>query len=207
MDITLKAHQHILKASEQKYRPLHKLVASNGVQTLNTNPQDQSLFEFLARTVVGQQLSAKAARSIWAKVERLAQISKTNVIELFTEENASSIRECGLSSNKTKAIIQLRAAIDRNDINDEILRTLEYEPLKNIICSLWGFGEWSADMCAIFYCKQLDVFPSSDSAIVSGTQKLLGGSISVRNVFDDFSPYRSILCRHIWLALDSGYLD
>lgn len=162
-------------------------------------------FRFLARTVVGQLLSAKAARTIWYRVEQLAVANTVGLIDLFSGDHQSTLREAGLSGSKYKTIAGLRFELNGDpDFATRLLKS-DYADIKAQITSLWGFGDWSADMCAIFYCGLPDVFPLKDVAIINGLNKLCSGE-EPEPAAARYAPYRSYLCKHIWLGFNTGYI-
>ncbi len=203
---TTKAHEFLLEASKSKRPEVHDLILSNGKVKLVTNPE-LDLFKFLARTIVGQQLSTKAARSIWTKIEDRARQKRCKSLESFFKPKfESDIRECGISKNKIRALSELNAAFTANELSAEILKESNYPELVDRITAIWGLGVWSADMCAMFYCQMPDVFPIGDLAIQQGIQKLCGGRTKPENIAKHFTPYRSYFARHIWTGIDTGYI-
>ena len=195
------AHAHLLKNSEISFPKLHSLITKNGPLKLQTTKYP-NIFFFLAKTCIGQQLSATVARTIWGKVESRCKEKNFTVYEFFSYENIDEIRICGISASKSKAIIQVNERYKSGELADDQLLQANYSEIKDIIKSNWGFGDWSADMCAIFYCKLPDVLPLSDIAIINGAKKLTSEDALVDELFDSFSPYRSYLCKHIWKGLD-----
>ena len=108
-------------------------------------PKNLDVFDCFAQTVVEQQLSYKAAKSIWRKVTDSAENMNIKLIDYFDEKNFQLIRENGLSQNKIRSIMGAREAIINGSISMEIIQELPYEEYKNLVKSLWGFGDWSAE--------------------------------------------------------------
>ncbi|CAA0108548.1 putative bifunctional transcriptional activator/DNA repair enzyme AlkA [Halioglobus japonicus] len=199
-------HSELLEISKLASNRLLDIIHNNGVILLEPD-LNANLFDFLARTVIGQQLSAKAARTIWGRVESLSRPSEQNLSHLFTETFECDVKACGVSRNKYRAISGLRDAMESKQLSTDRLLSSSYEEVKEVITSLWGFGNWSADMTAIFFCGQQDVYPSTDVAIVQGLSKITDQKKSPEELAFLYKPYRSYLCRHIWLATDNGYLE
>ncbi len=198
-----KVHNFLLKKSSNHNGKINTLINLNG--PINIEKQDSDkLFYFLARAVVGQQLSSKAAKTIWDRIIKLSNKYDKEIIDIFKMKHHKAIRNCGISSNKLKAIVGLRDKINRSHDYAENLLDAEYSFVIESISSLWGFGNWSADMCAIFYCGLSDVFPETDSAIVQGMKKLCGDNTDPIKEARRYSPYRSYLSKHIWCGLDTG---
>jgi len=200
-------HDHLLDVSKRDYPKLHSLITNNGI-LCSQSKQQQNFFDFLARTIVGQQLSANAARTIWSKLLRIAEVSGCDVYTLFHHQSHELLKSCGLSTNKLKAICNLQQAIDQGFLSREEILDCDYDEVVTKITSLWGLGRWSADMVAIFYCSLPDIFPENDSAVSRGIKAVCNtDNISPVNIAEHFRPYRSYLCLHIWRGLDTGYIS
>ena len=94
----------------------------------------------MARVVSGQQLSTKAAESIWARIEKMMRERATSLERLFIRKNAGMLRQSGLSHNKIKAIILMVESFQSGELSSEELFKQDYESLTDKITSLWGFG-------------------------------------------------------------------
>ncbi len=198
-------HGRLLDISRDPYPSLCEAMKGNGVIELSAG-RDDELFTCLARTVVGQQLSAPAARTIWSNLETAAFTSNMDVNELFFERNHDMTHRCGVSRNKIKTINRLMTEIQTGGLTAGSLKNSTHASVREKISSLWGFGEWSADMCSIFYCGFPDVFPDSDAAINRVMKSVITDSKPVSYHASRFSPYRSYVCVHIWRAADRGLL-
>ncbi len=198
-------HKTLLDKSKIKYPNIYNLIVQNGlIETNQYSPED--FFEFMARTVVSQQLSDAAANTIWGRIKDLADNSKCLIIDLFYPENNIPVKGCGISGNKFRAISELRTALEKKLICPKSVISSNYEEVISTITSLWGFGLWSADMCAIFYCNLPDIYPENDVAIIRGINKLCLEEDDHITVAQDFSPYRSYLCHHLWMGVDKGLI-
>ena len=203
--IEMRAHRHLLETSKTYSPILHDLILDNGPVNLKRRPTG-SLFEFLSRTVVGQQLSATVASKIWARLEDQRKILGVTLYGLLTDDNADAIRGCGVSKNKVRALIGLREKCEHKSLTEKSLLHANYKETVTIITAHWGLGQWTADMCAIFFSGMTDVYPQGDSAIIKGTNIICEREITIEEFSVPFSPYRSYLSQHIWLGLDNGYL-
>ena len=110
-----KIHQYLLDVGRKYCNPLESIVKQNGVMHIDV-PKDLDIFDCLAQTVVEQQLSYKAAKSIWNKIKNSAAENNISLIEYFKKKNTASIRNNGLSNNKLKAIMGAKQAIESGDI-------------------------------------------------------------------------------------------
>ena len=105
------------------------------------------------------------------------------------------------------AMIKLNQTFNEKKISAVKLRQLEDEELKNFISNLWGFGPWSAEMILLGYFGSLDIWSNNDSALVRGINLALGKQKKSHDeIIELFSPYRTLLSRHIWKGLDEGKL-
>ena len=166
-----KAHNHLLKVGNDYCPALSQIVSNNGIIEINVD-KTIDVFECLAQTVVEQQVSYKAAKSIWKKVKASAASKGFDLIDYFDEKNKSSLRNDGLSQNKIKSIMGAKTAINDGLISLEKLEQLSYDDYKKLIKSLWGFGDWSAEMIAIFYLGRTNVWSDGDLMLSKGINEI-----------------------------------
>ena len=126
-------------------------------------------FASLARIIVGQQVSAAAARSMWAKL--------TSAIDPFTPETVGALtpaklRKLGMSRQKARYIRELAAAIAAGRLDLDRLHRLEDEVAVAELMKLNGFGRWSAEIYLLFSLGRLDIFPAGDLALAVAMQRL-----------------------------------
>jgi len=198
-------HNYLLRSSEKRHPILHRLLLENGVLK-PVRRKEKDLFIFLARVITGQQLSTKAAKSIWDRIISLSERRQETLSELFVDDNRIHIRQCGISFNKIKAICELNLKFKSGELSSNLFRNKSYAEVSNVFESLWGVGQWTADMCMIFHLKNEDIYPSSDAAVNRGVLLIFGDTCDIADSFKHYSPYRSYLSRHIWEGLDSKFL-
>ncbi len=201
MDKNLYAHHQLLALSENKHPSIHSLILKNGILDF---PEDtsNSVFEFIAKTIIGQQLSNKAANTIWHRVKCMSVSKDINIFDLFSEQNNVEIKSCGVSKNKMKAIQALKTKLSEDEMFEARLINQPYDVVKQMLTSIWGIGIWTADMTSIFHLKMPDVFPENDVAIANGLTRLCGEKSSYSDVASFYSPFRSYLCLHVWKGID-----
>jgi len=124
---------------------------------------------------------------------------------LICEENRDLIQQCGISKNKVRAVFEIKKTFDEEPAFAEKILNSDYQSVVTRIESIWGLGRWSADMCAMFYCGLPDILPMNDSAINKGAEKIFQ-SRDLQTVTEQFYPYRTYMCLHIWKAVDGNYL-
>ena len=197
-----KAHNHLLKVGNNYCPALSQIVSNNGIIEINVD-KTIDVFECLAQTVVEQQVSYKAAKSIWKKVKASAASKGFDLIDYFDEKNKSSLRNDGLSQNKIKSIMGAKKAINDGLISLKKLEQLSYDDYKKLIKSLWGFGDWSAEMIAIFYLGRTNVWSDGDLMLSKGINEIcLDTETSPQQLIDMVDPFQSYLALHIWRHKD-----
>ena len=165
--MTDKIHNHLLKISEEYCKPLAAIIKANGVINIEI-PTDLELFDCLAQTVVEQQLSYKAAKSIWNKIKTSSEERKIKLIDYFDTKNVVDIKKNGLSENKIKAILGAKEAVNGGEITLKRLSEMNDIEFKKAITNLWGFGDWSAEMIAIFYLGRTNIWSEKDLILKKG---------------------------------------
>ena len=195
-------HKHLLKLSSEHCKPLEVIIKSNGVISIDV-PKDLELFNCLAQTVSEQQLSYKAAKNIWSKVNSSSQKRKLNLIDYFDSKYINSIRKDGLSKNKIKAILGAKKAVDDGEITLKRLSEMNDIEFKKSITSLWGFGDWSAEMIAIFYLGRTNIWSEKDLILNKGINQICDQcELTPDELLTIVDPYQSFLALHIWRHKD-----
>jgi len=198
-------HSYLLKQA-RPYSLLYKLIYENGILTVKKS-SERNLFRYMCRTIAGQQLSTKVAETLWRRIEKLCMIQNKQLEEICDGRHFELIKQCGYSKNKILAMQRLSTSFQNKEISVHRLIKLEEKKIKEIICSLWGFGPWSAEMILLGYFGRLDIWSPNDSALVRGIGIALGKQKEAeKEIIEKFSPYRTLLSRHIWKGLDEGRL-
>ncbi len=197
-----KAHNKLIKIGDLYASELSRIVRINGIISIDV-PKNLDVFDCFAQTVVEQQLSYKAAKSIWRKVNLSAETMNLKLIDYFNEKNFKLIRENGLSKNKIRSIMGAKKAIINGSISMRIIQDLPYEEYKDLVKSLWGFGDWSAEMIAIFYLGRTDVWSEGDLMLRKGIEEICeNSSITPHELVELVDPFQSYLALHIWRHKD-----
>lgn len=127
----------------------------------------EAIFPSLMRTIVGQQLSTKAAGTIWQRVmDGVGDISHTG----FSKIDDEMLRAYGLSRQKISYVRGLAEAVATKQFDPELLWKMEDDEAIEHITALKGFGEWSAHMILIFTLNRHDIWPTGDLAIREGVR-------------------------------------
>ena len=200
--MTQKIHNHLLKLSTAHCKPLASIIKANGPINIEI-PTDIELFDCLAQTVVEQQLSYKAAKSIWNKIKTSSEQRNIKLIDYFDSKYVTHIRKDGLSENKIKAILGAKMVVDDGEITLKRLSKMDDKEFKESITSLWGFGDWSAEMIAIFYLGRTNVWSEKDLILNKGINQICDQcKLTPHELLEMIDPYQSYLALHIWRYKD-----
>jgi len=161
-------------------------------------------FHTLARSIVGQQISVKAAASIWARVCTLAPRMHP---EEIAEAKHSKLRACGLSARKAEYLADLE-----NRFVDGKLHPLEWQRMDDeaVIAELVqvrGIGRWTAEMFLMFNLLRPDVLPLADLGLQRAIRihYFKGRKVSprtMRRTAEPWAPWRSVATWYLWRSLD-----
>lgn len=161
-------------------------------------------FSTLARSIVGQQISVKAAQSVWDRLSgRLVDVTAASVFRART----STLKACGLSGQKALYLRDLSRKFRDGTFDAARWDMLDDERLIVELTSVKGIGRWTAEMFLIFYYTRPDVLPLADL----GLQRAMrihynrGRVLSqqrMRGIGAAWSPWRSVATWYLWRSLD-----
>ncbi len=193
-------HLRFVEVARELSPGLVDAIERGGPLTLEAD-DSRPLAERLCRSVAGQQLSAKAARSIWTRV--VAAAAETPLTEFFTEPNQAVLRGCGLSGAKVRALCLIAEEARAGRLEAEDLRQLDHAERSRHLTALWGVGQWTADMISIFYFGDPDVWPEGDVAVRKTLERLTSPRRKTMRTAARFAPYRSHLALYLWRHVDA----
>ncbi|MDW5378748.1 DNA-3-methyladenine glycosylase 2 family protein [Halomonas sp. HP20-15] len=193
-------HTRFLAIAEALSPALHDAMVRGGPVALQGDA-GAPLAERLCRSVAGQQLSVKAARSIWTRVE--VACGEMALTEFFHDGNFEAIRACGLSSAKVRSICAIAAEARAGGLEAETLRPLDPVERASRLTALWGVGQWTADMISIFYFGDEDVWPDGDVAARKTLTRLTSPRRKTVRTAARFAPHRSYLALYMWRHVDA----
>ena len=183
-----------------------KVVDAHPLCTIGSKPSTTSNFETLVESVVSQQLSVKAADTIYSRLMVLVKNEPTP--RKIAKLSEISMRECGISGPKIKAIKGLAEASISKTIDFEKLHLLEQdEHISTQLNSLWGIGPWTVDMFMMQKLGRLDIWPTGDLGVRRGWERIYGlkEQIDPKELHlkgEIFRPYRSVVAWYCWRAAD-----
>jgi DNA-3-methyladenine glycosylase II len=187
----LKARDEVLAGIIRAYRG--ETLASRG-----------DAFGTLARSIVGQQISVKAADSVWRRLEEaLGEISPAVV----AGATAVRLQRCGLSGRKAEYLQGLARGFAEGSLRPELWGKLEDEALVRELLRIRGIGRWSAEMFLIFHMLRPDVLPLEDLGLQRAIRLHYHGErqISLRRmqaIAGRWRPWRTVATWYLWRSLD-----
>ncbi len=161
----------------------------------------------LVRTIVGQQLSMKAARTIYARLTALFGDNPPTPAELIAAEEAA-LRAAGLSRQKIGYLRDLAARVQNGELELDALHELPDEEVSARITAVKGLGQWSADMFLMFHLRRPDVLPVGDLGIRRAVEKVyrlpgLPDEDALWILAEPWRPWRTLACLYLWETLKS----
>ena len=193
------------KHLSKRDRVMRKLIPSFGEGRLESRGD---AFTTLARSIVGQQISVKAAQSVW---ERFVALTSGSGKRLLPDDvlglEAAQIRAAGLSARKVEYLCDLAQHFKSGAVHPARWRDMDDEAIIEELVAIRGIGRWTAEMFLIFHLLRPNVLPLDDIGLVKGisVNYFSGEPVSraeVREVGDAWAPFRSVATWYIWRSLD-----
>jgi DNA-3-methyladenine glycosylase II len=162
-------------------------------------------YEALARAIVGQQLSTKAAASIWEKV--LAVFGgKTPAPKRVIQADPQELRDAGLSWAKVAYFRDLAERIDDGELDLADVVQLPDEEVIAELTRIKGIGRWTAEMFLIFHLGRPDVFSPGDLGLRRGIERAHGlaelpSEAEAAAIAEHWSPHRTLASLYLWRSL------
>ncbi|MDB9844925.1 DNA-3-methyladenine glycosylase [Burkholderiaceae bacterium] len=191
------ACDHLMK----KDRVMRRLVPKYIGAAIETRGEP---FVTLARSVVGQQISVKAAQSVWDRFSALMKTVNPRAVSKLTVED---MRAAGLSGRKVEYIKDLADYFQTGKVSVKQWDAMEDEAIIAELIAIRGIGRWTAEMFLMFYLRRPDVLPLDDVGLLNGISKLYFSDepvsrSEVRDLARAWEPYRSVATWYIWRSLD-----
>jgi DNA-3-methyladenine glycosylase II len=165
-------------------------------------------FTTLARSIVGQQISVKAAQAVWDRFVALTtgpahRLEPHAVLAL----EAPQIRAAGLSARKVEYLCDLAEHFQSGAVSPPRWHAMDDEAIIEELVAIRGIGRWTAEMFLIFHLQRPNVLPLDDVGLIKGisVNYFSGEPVSraeAREVGDAWAPYRSVATWYIWRSLD-----
>jgi DNA-3-methyladenine glycosylase II len=171
-------------------------------------PRGEPFFT-LARAICGQQISVKAAQSVWNKVTACVEkVSPENVLR----QERKALRACGLSDRKVEYIADLAQHFADGSIHVHKWPAMDDEAIIEELTAVRGIGRWTAEMFLMFNLLRPDVFPLDDIGLQKGIRVsyFKGRKISpkrMRKLGEAWRPWRSVATWYLWRSLEPVPVD
>ena len=194
---------HKAKISLSKRDPILKKIIkqyNKGHLTTRNNP-----FFSLCRTIVGQQISIKAADTIWNRLE--AKCKKKIIPQKIIKLKATSMKKVGLSRQKISYLKNIAKSFKNKSFDVSSLKKMDDVSAIDYITKLKGLGIWSAQMFLMFNLNRPDIFPTKDigliRAISKNYKKPYPPSEKFLNKISNLhSGYRTVFTWYMWRSID-----
>jgi DNA-3-methyladenine glycosylase II len=197
------------KHLSKRDRVMRKLIAEHGSARLYSRGD---AFTTLARSIVGQQISVKAAQSVWERLlgllgqqppEQRAPLSLEGVLALSPEQ----LRQVGLSARKVEYLRDLARHFAEGQVHVAQWTQMDDEAIIEELVDIRGIGRWTAEMFLIFHLMRPNVLPLDDLGLIKGISLsyFSGEPVSraeARDIAEAWAPYRTVGTWYLWRSLD-----
>jgi DNA-3-methyladenine glycosylase II len=161
----------------------------------------------LLRSIVGQQLSTKAARTIYERLTALFGGRAPSPRELL-EVDPEQLREAGLSRAKVAYLRDLAEHVEDGELDLEHLAELPADEIAEQLTAIKGLGPWTVDMFLIFHLGRPDILPVGDLGIRRAVQiaydlEELPNPAELERLAEPWRPWRSLACLYLWRSMDA----
>jgi DNA-3-methyladenine glycosylase II len=182
-----------------------KVIAEANTQVY-LKPPERNVFSALLESIVSQQLSVKAADTIYARfVHLFPEKMPTPTLILALEED--TLRGVGLSLQKAKYVKNVASFALENSLETTDLEPLSDEELISLLTQIKGVGRWTVEMILMFTLQRHDIFPIDDLGIyqsmieayqIDATQDKKEIRKKLSAIAENWRPYRTWACRFLW---------
>ena len=173
------------------------------------NPR-QDYFQSLLRSIVFQQLSGKAAQTIYERfvnlIPKTSNLCPNEVLKLGKEE----MRNAGLSFQKINYVRNLADYFEKNSFQKKDIERMTDEEISKELIEIKGIGQWTVDMFLMSTLNRADILPYKDLGIQKGIMKILNmknlpSKKEMENCSKKWRPYRTIACWYLWRMVDDKF--
>lgn len=197
------------KHLSKRDRVMRKLIADHGSACLRSRGD---AFTTLARSIVGQQISVKAAQSVWERLRAVmgaeagvdrGPLSPAHMLTRSPEE----LRQAGLSARKVEYMLDLARHFHEERVHVAQWQQMDDEAIIEELVDIRGIGRWTAEMFLIFHLMRPNVLPLDDLGLIKGISLsyFSGEPVSraeARDVAEAWSPFRTVGTWYLWRSLD-----
>jgi len=170
-------------------------------------------FTTLARSIVGQQISVKAAQTVWERLlELLDGPARVLQPRLLLDLDSPRLRGAGLSARKVEYLVDLAHHFESGKVHVQQWNTMDDEAIIDELVAIRGIGRWTAEMFLIFHLLRPNVLPLDDLGLLKGiSQNYFSGEpvsrAEAREIGEAWAPFRSVATWYIWRSIDPEPVD
>lgn len=186
-------------------RVMRKLIPQCGEGQLQSRGD---AFTTLARSIVGQQISVKAAQSVWDRFATLVEGAPGRILaSAVLDTEVEAMRAAGLSGRKVEYLLDLAQHFESGQVHVRQWQQMDDEAIIEELVAIRGIGRWTAEMFLIFHLMRPNVLPLDDLGLIKGISinYFSGEPVSraeAREVGEAWAPFRSVATWYIWRSLD-----
>ena len=181
------------------------------MRTLINNYRDKSLvtrndvFFSLCKSIIGQQISVKAANSVFLKFKKKCKNKIT--AKVVNRLPSNSLKSCGLSRQKVKGIKDLAKKTLNKSFKPNLIKKMTDEEAIEYLSELRQIGRWSAEMILLFTFNRSNIWPLQDIGLLRAisnnyNKKYLPPKIFLNKLYKKFTPYCSVATWYLWRSID-----
>lgn len=186
---------------------LAPIIAQHGICTIEPH---SNYYHQLINSIIGQQLSVKAARSIRTKFYALFDGDELPTPEAILEKSVEELRAVGFSYAKARYVQDLALHVLDGRLSFSTIDQLNNQEVTTKLTAVKGVGEWTAHMFMMFSMGRLDILPVGDLGIKNGIKQLYDQDLApspdkIREIAiqNNWHPYESVACWYVWRSLDN----
>ena len=191
---------------------LKKIIEKNQDKVLTTR---RNAFDTLIKAIIGQQISVKAAESVYNKlVNRIGPKVNPKIIQSCESE---TLKQVGLSRQKVEYILNISEFFIKNPelVSDEYLAIASIADITNNFIKIKGIGSWTVEMFLIFYAMKPDILPLKDIGLLNAIKNVYNlRQLSkehqlekIVEISDCWRPYRTVATWYLWLFIDDELVE
>jgi DNA-3-methyladenine glycosylase II len=201
---------HLLSCGDPTMALLVEAIGPLSIEERRRGRPDDA-YGTLIRSIVGQQLSTVAARTIYGRLTALFDNRPPTPAELLAADE-ETLRACGLSRPKISYLCDLARHVLEGALDLPGLRELPDDEVASRLVAVKGIGQWSADMFLIFHLGRADVLPVGDLGIRRAAERsyclpAMPSPEELRAIAESWRPHRTLACLYLWESLDTNNLS
>lgn len=191
---------------------LKKIIEKNQDKVLTTR---KNAFDTLIKAIIGQQISVKAAESVYNKlVDRIGPKVNPEILQSLERD---TLKQVGLSRQKVDYILNISEFFIQNLdlVSDEYLQMASISDITNNFIKIKGIGSWTVEMFLIFYAMKPDILPLKDIGLLNAIKNVYDlGQLNkddqlekIVKISDHWRPYRTVATWYLWLFIDDELVE